>query len=209
MKVAARKLELQKMADCASLEEMSYMLFYAAGKRGVKNPLDKSKLIEIIFAELLGHDLFVNASGGKNNLDTYGADAKDKNGIKVEYKSKTLTEPQYNAWVNKKYKTTASMVYNGAFSDENIYKYKSIRHILCLHYQGTPVAAIEVNENFILSTLEYNLEERKKKLQLPGAKPKTTNASTVYIKFSANTPTEGKIIYDSNVRLPGVSQFYK
>ena len=50
-------------------------------------PFDKNKYKEIITSEKLGHNLFKRASGGKNNDETYGADANDNEGNKFEYKS--------------------------------------------------------------------------------------------------------------------------
>jgi len=166
----------------------------AAKKYNCEDPFDKCKYREIIAAEKHGHDLFEGASGGKYNDLTYGADATDPkdNGGKVEYKSAKMTKTQYEKWKKSVLKKKYTMVYNGAYDKESIARYANIRHMLNLFYKAELVATIEVPTDYILETLNKNLDydnTRRAKGDIV-----TTNCNSVGVQLVNNKPTIGEIV---------------
>tara|TARA_Y100000310_G_scaffold29267_1_gene27741 strand:+ start:705 stop:1250 length:546 start_codon:yes stop_codon:yes gene_type:complete len=167
-------------------------VFELAEVMGVSDPLDKSKYREVITAEKLGHDLFFGASGGKHNDETYGADATDSEGTKVEYKSCKVTKTHYEKFLkgelNKKY----SMVYNGAYSRENIDRYSNIRHILSLFYNEKLLMSIEVPTDHVLESLHEVLDAKNARREK--GENVTTNCNSVTVTIRDSKPTIGNIL---------------
>jgi hypothetical protein len=159
-----------------------------------EDPFDKCKYKEIIAAEKLGHDLFEGASGGKYNDDTYGADATDPkdNDGKVEYKSAKMTKTQYDKYKNGVLKKKYTMVYNGAYDKESIARYANIRHMLNLFYKAELVATVEVPTDYVLETLNKNLDYDN--TRRANGEIVTTNCNSVGVQFVDNTPTIGEVI---------------
>ena len=169
-------------------------VFELAEERGVEDPLDKSKYREIIAAETLGHNLFTGASGGKYNDATYGADATDENGTKVEYKSAKVTSTQYKKFLSGKLKKKYSMVYNGAYDHASIERYKNIRHILNLFHKEKMIMSIEVPTDYVIETLTENLEYDNRRRD--NGEVVTTNCNSVYVQIIENKPKIGAVIHD-------------
>ena len=172
-------------------------------KYGINDPLDKTKYREIIASQKFGHTLFEGASGGKNNDETYGADATDpaftfgEFGYKVEYKSRKLDSlGQYKKYCKGVLKLQRKMVYNGAYTFENINRYKDTRHILNIFYKAKMVVSVEVPTNYVIETLTKNLEYDN--VRRDNGEDVTTNCNSVIIQFIDNKPTIGTVIYDCN-----------
>lgn len=182
-------LEDNKIA--MTFEDVIDYAFKLGAEKGFKDPLDKSKYREIITAEKLEHILFEGASGGKNNDDTYGADAKDAEGNKFEYKSKKVTVGNKNKGVlNGKY----SFEYNGAYSKENIDSYSSTSHVFTIYDKVNLLIAVKVPTDYVCNTLYKVLEEKEKRRAL-GEKV-TTNFNPVSLKFNNGVPEIGEILYE-------------
>jgi hypothetical protein len=165
--------------------------FKLGAEKGFEDPLDKSKYREIITAEKLEHNLFKGASGGKNNDETYGADAKDAEGNKFEYKSAKITVGNKNKGVlNGKYK----FIYNGAYSKENIDNYSSTSHVFTIYDKVNLLIAVKVPTDYVCNTLYKVLEEKEKRRAL-GEKV-TTNLNPVFLKFNNGVPEIGEILYE-------------
>ena len=171
-------------------------------KYGVSDPLDKTKYREIIAAEKFGHTLFEGASGGKYNDETYGADATDpaftfgEFGYKVEYKSRKMDLCQYKKYCKGVLKKQFTMVYNGAYSFENINRYKDTRHILNIFYKAKMVVSVEVPTDYVIEILSKNLKADN--VRSDNGEDVTTNCNSVTIQFIDNKPTIGTVIYDCN-----------
>ena len=177
-----------------TLEYCLNKAFEICAKKGIEDPFDKCKYREIIAAEKLGMDLFVGASGGKYNDETYGADATDPNddNKKVEYKSAKMTKVQYEKYKNGVLKKKYKMVYNGAYDKSSIARYANVRQILNLFYKAELVASVEVPIDYVLKTLNENLDydnARRAKGDIV-----TTNCNSVGVQFVNNIPTIGEII---------------
>jgi len=172
----------------------------AEKKYGVSDPLDKTKYREIIASEKFEHTLFEGASGGKYNDETYGADATDpaftfgEFGYKVEYKSRKMTKTQYDKFLNGLLKKQFTMVYNGAYSFENINRYKDTRHILNVFYKAKMVVSVEVPTDYVIEILTKNLKDDN--VRRDNGEDVTTNLNSVTIQFIDNKPTIGNVIYD-------------
>lgn len=164
----------------------------AESKFGVSDPLDKCKYRELITAHTLGHDLFDGASGGKFNDATYGADATDENGTKVEYKSAKVTATQYHKFLKGTLKKKYSMVYNGAYDHESIARYRDIRHILSLFYKEKLVMLVEVPTEYVINTLTKNLEYDNSRRA--NGEIVTTNCNSVGVQIDHNMPTIGVVL---------------
>ena len=163
----------------------------AKEKYNIDNPLYKSKYREIIGAERLGHNLFKGASGGKNNDATYGADAVSS-GRKKEYKTVGLTPKQYGQWLNGECSYTPTMIYNGAYSEENINRYRDTDHIISLFYNEKNLCNVEVPIDHVTTSLFevlYKKEERRN-----GGEKVTTNCNAVKVKFINNKPQIGRVL---------------
>ena len=160
---------------------------------GIEKPLDKSKWREIITAEDLGHELFVKASGGKKNDETYGADAFNSvAGKKSEYKSATITEVQYKKFMKGTLKKQYSMLYNGAYAHEHIDRYEEIDHYLSLFYKGVLVCTVKVPVEHVLETLRHNLDYDNARREK--GETVTTNCNAVTVQFVDSIPQVGKIV---------------
>ena len=160
---------------------------------GISNPLDKSKWREVLVAYELGHELFLNASGGKNNDETYGADAYNmESGKKSEYKTATMTKEHYEKYKNGTLKKQYNMVYNGAYDHEIIDRYEEIDHYLTLFYGGENVCTVKVPVEHVIETLRRNLDA--KDARRATGKKVTTNCNSVTVPFVGSIPQVGEII---------------
>ena len=169
------------------IHEIAYKEF------GVSNPLDKSKWREMIVAEELGHKLFLNASGGKSNDETYGADARNvESGKKSEYKTATMTKAHYEKFKKGTLKKQYSLVYNGAYDHEIIDRYEEIDHYLILFYGGENVCTVKVPVEYVIETLRRNLDA--KDARRAGGETVTTNCNSVTVPFIGSIPQVGEII---------------
>lgn len=155
--------------DLATLEIALQQIDGIAAKYGYENILDKNKYREFQLSGLLGHQAFVQASGGKNNDDTYGADANDTDGNKCEYKTKTLTSREIRRFALKN-EINFLGVYNGAYTHEAISRYQDIIHYFAAYVGTQPLAVIRVPTSEVISQLTYMLENSTKK---------TTNCNSV------------------------------
>ena len=165
-------------------------VFKIADKLGYSNPFDKYKYREIQVASLLGHEVFIGASGGKQETnDKFGADAIDENGKKAEYKSKTLK--QKDLVKLQEGVLSVSGVYNGAYTDESIRAYRKIDHYYSVHYKGVVVAIAKVDTKYVCDTLQKNHEAREaanRILSAEGKKTKTTNCNSAPVVFTDGNP---------------------
>ena len=175
---------------------------------GIAKPLDKCKYREIQIAEKLGHTVFVGASGGKNNDDTYGADATDANGNKAEYKSRSVSERDMMRLTKKGYLDFGG-VYNGAYTAENIDRYRSVDHYFSVHYEnGDLIAVVKVDTDTVIDSLhawntkrEIRTDKILAEAKVNGKRPKvlTTNCNAVGVRvypFALLTGTEKyEIVY--------------
>ncbi len=161
---------------------------------GVENPFDKSKWREMITAYLLGHEVFVKASNGKNNLETYGADAKCNYGATHEYKSATMSDKHFQDYLNGKLKKQYSMVYNGAYDHEIIDKYLSVNQYLCLYHESTCAMIIKVPVEEVVKTLHANLEHKLEYAEKTNRKV-STNCNSFQVSIKNNVPSIGEVVY--------------
>ena len=167
-------------------------VFEIAETFGVDDPLDKCKYRELIAAQKLGHNLFKGASGGKYNDATYGADATDESGDKVEYKSAKVTATQYHKFLKGTLKKKYSMVYNGAYDHESIARYRNIRHVLNLFYKEKMIMSVEVPTDYVIDTLTKNLEYDN--ARRANGEIVTTNCNSVGVQIDHNVPTIGVVL---------------
>lgn len=171
-------------------------IFEIAQQRGIDNPLDKSKWREMLVSDSLGHELFTKASGGKNSEKTYGADARNKsNERKGEYKTVEMSKRQAKNFTNGGRSASFSMIYNGAYCDENIDRYVDIDHYIALFIKERLVCIVIVPTDYVIETLRNNLNKKLLAEQTDG-KRRTTNLSKVTIKFINNVPTIGQVLYN-------------
>ena len=184
-----RELTMTKETD---FEYHLKKVFELAEEMGVSDPLDKSKYREVITANKLGHNLFFGASGGKYNDDTYGADATDSEGRKVEYKSCKVSKKDYEKFLRGELKKKFSMVYNGAYSAENIERYRDTRHVLTLFYNEKLLMSIEVPIDHVINSL-YEVLERKEIRRAKGERV-TTNCNSVMVPIVESKPSIGKVL---------------
>jgi hypothetical protein len=175
-----------------SLEYHLGKVFEIAETFGVDDPLDKCKYRELISAQKLGHNLFKGASGGKYTDATYGADATDENGVKVEYKSAKVTETQYNKFLNGELKKKYKMVYNGAYDQNSIDRYRNIRHVLNLFHKEKLIMSVEVPTDYVIETLTRNLEYDNNRRA--NGEIVTTNCNSVGVQIEANLPIMGSVL---------------
>ena len=184
-----RELTMTKETD---FEYHLKKVFELAEEMGVSDPLDKSKYREVITANKLGHNLFFGAAGGKHNDATYGADATDSEGRKVEYKSCKVSKKDYEKFLRGELKKKFSMVYNGAYSAENIERYRDTRHVLTLFYNEKLLMSIEVPIDHVIDSL-YEVLERKEIRRAKGERV-TTNCNSVMVPFVESTPSIVKVL---------------
>lgn len=165
-------------------------VFQIADQLGIPNPLDKYKYREVQVASLLGHEVFIGASGGKQETNyKFGADAIDQNGNKAEYKSKTLK--QKDLVKLQEGVLSVSGVYNGAYTDESIRAYREIDHYYSVHYKGAVVAVAKIDTKYVCDTLQKNHEAREaanRILRAEGKKTKTTNCNSAPVVFTDGNP---------------------
>jgi len=170
-------------------------IYEIAQARGVENPLDKSKWREILVSDILDHELFTKASGGKSNDETYGADARGKeDGRKKEYKTAWMDESEVADFTDGDLSGSFSMVYNGAYSDETIERYKDIDHYIALFDKEKVVCIVLVPTDYVIETLRNNLNKKLLAEKTDGKK-RTTNCNSVPVKFVSNVPIIGKVVY--------------
>ena len=167
-------------------------VFELAEEKGIPDPLDKSKYRELITAEKLGHNLFSGASGGKYNDATYGADATDSEGRKVEYKSCKVSKRDYEKFLKGELKKKYSMIYNGAYSAENIERYRDTRHVLTLFHNEKLLMSIEVPIDHVIDSL-YKVLEAKEIRRSKGERV-TTNCNSVVVPIVESKPSIGKVL---------------
>jgi len=84
------------------------------------------------------------------------------------------------------------MVYNGAYSFENINRYKDTRHILNIFYKAKMVVSVEVPTNYVIETLTKNLEYDN--VRRDNGEDVTTNCNSVGVQFVENKPTMGVVL---------------
>jgi hypothetical protein len=141
------------------------------------------------------------ASAGASS-EQYGSDAKDVQTQDMhEYKSKTMTPRQERLFCNGKFSNVVKMVYNGAYKEDAIEKYKEIRHNLTLFSEetGKLIAVVEVPSKEVVDQLLPLLKRRQDRIA-KGLKP-STNGASVTIKFDKSVPTIGKIVWlDSSMK---------
>ena len=182
------KDELIKQMTFEEVIDLAFKI--AEDKWDISDPFDKNKYKEIITSEKLGHNLFKRASGGKNNDETYGADANDNEGNKFEYKSSKIKKGNKNKGVlDGKY----SFVYNGAYSKEIIGRYANTNHIFTIFDKAKLLIAVKVPTDYVLNTLYKILEDKEEKRA--SGEQVTTNLNTVSLKFNNGVPEIGEVIY--------------
>lgn len=157
---------------------------YEFGRQlGIDNILDKYKFREHQLASILKHDVFTKASGGKDNDETFGADASYKNSegktVKAEYKTSRIKGRELKSLnEGKQTNLSMSMVYNGAYTKEKIDSYKDIEHYGSIHNDEDVVAIVKIDYSYVKTRLYVGVDKMK---EIEG---KTTNCNsfTVYIK---------------------------
>ena len=179
---------------CASIQRASEVAILL----GVPNPFDKSKWREMIWAHRFNLEVFKGASGGKNNDETYGADARSTEktdimpaGLKNELKTATMTDAQRGKYKNGILKKQYTMVYNGAYNYESIERYRDTVHWLSLFNGSEMVGSVIVPTEYVLEQLTQNLDDKNKRLA--GGEKVTTNCNSVKVQFTNSMPSVGKL----------------
>ena len=84
------------------------------------------------------------------------------------------------------------MVYNGAYSAENIERYRDTRHVLTLFYNEKLLMSIEVPIDHVIDSL-YEVLERKEIRRAKGERV-TTNCNSVMVPIVESKPSIGKVL---------------
>ena len=164
----------------------------------IPNPFDKSKWREMIWAYRYKLDLFKGASGGKNNDETYGADAISTEeseiveaGLKNELKTATMTDVHREKYESGTLKKQYSMVYNGAYDYESIERYKDTIHWLSLFNGADMVGSVIVPTEYVIEQLTKNLDYDNKRRA--NGENVTTNCNSVKVQFADSVPLIGEL----------------
>ena len=189
------KMVIKDFKEWNSMDAIVSRLYELAENRGVSNPMDKYKFRELQVGDILGHDVFEGASNGGANDDTFGADAHEQDGSKAEYKSITMDDKELDKLLGNNPRGTtlkASGVYNGAYSQESIDRYRECNHYFSLHYKGDVVGIIKVDTDYVCDTLQKNNEKREEKTKLliseGVSKLPTTNCNSVKVEVIDSNP---------------------
>ena len=165
---------------------------------GIPNPFDKSKWREMIWAAKYSMNLFIGASGGKDNDETYGADALSTEktdivpaGVKNELKTATMTDVHRDKYESGILKKQYSMVYNGAYDYESIDRYKDTIHWLSLFNGAEMVGSVIVPTEYVIEQLTKNLDYDNKRRA--NGENVTTNCNSVKVQFADSVPLIGEL----------------
>ena len=165
---------------------------------GIPNPFDKSKWREMIWAYKYNLDLFTGASGGKDNDETYGADAISTEeseiveaGLKNELKTATMTDVHREKYESGTLKKQYNMVYNGAYDYESIERYKDTTHWLSLFNGADMVGSVIVPTDYVIEHLTKNLDYDNKRRA--NGENVTTNCNSVKVQFADSVPLIGEL----------------
>ena len=165
---------------------------------GIPNPFDKSKWREMIWAAYYSMNLFIGASGGKDNDETYGADALSTEetdivpaGVKNELKTATMTDVHREKYESGTLKKQYSMVYNGAYDYESIERYKDTTHWLSLFNGADMVGSVIVPTDYVIEHLTKNLDYDNKRRA--NGENVTTNCNSVKVQFADSVPLIGEL----------------
>ena len=165
---------------------------------GIPNPFDKSKWREMIWAAQYCMNLFTGASGGKDNDETYGADALSTEeteivpaNVKNELKTATMTDVHREKYESGTLKKQYSMVYNGAYDYESIDRYKNITHWLSLFNGADMVGSVIVPTDYVIEHLTKNLDYDNKRRA--NGENVTTNCNSVKVQFADSVPLIGEL----------------
>ena len=165
---------------------------------GIPNPFDKSKWREMIWAAYYSMNLFIGASGGKDNDETYGADALSTEetdivpaGVKNELKTATMTDVHREKYESGTLKKQYSMVYNGAYDYESIERYKDTTHWLSLFNGADMVGSVIVPTDYVVEQLTKNLDYDNKRRA--NGENVTTNCNSVKVQFADSVPLIGEL----------------
>jgi hypothetical protein len=165
---------------------------------GIPNPFDKSKWREMIWAAYYSMNLFIGASGGKDNDETYGADALSTEetdivpaGVKNELKTATMTDVHREKYESGTLKKQYNMVYNGAYDYESIERYKDTTHWLSLFNGADMVGSVIVPTDYVIEHLTKNLDYDNKRRA--NGENVTTNCNSVKVQFADSVPLIGEL----------------
>lgn len=184
-----------------SFEELANAIYMKGIQVDREKVTDKTGWRELIIAEKLGHTAHKKISSGGNS-DKYGSDAVDKNGKYGEYKSNAIVEKQIRNLLekikNKKGDKYVSLkvkgVYNGAYKEGAILRYRNIDHYFAVFYQEICLLIIKPKTSVVIEQLELGNAKWK-----PG---KSTNLNTVTIDLSKTDTYD--IVYDNRKYLSEV-----
>jgi hypothetical protein len=190
-----KKMVITDFKEWNSMDAIIVRAYELAKARGCSNPFDKYKFREHQVGDILGHDVFEGASNGGSNDDTFGADAHEQDGSKAEYKSITMDDKELDKLLGNNPRGTtlkASGVYNGAYSQESIDRYRECNHYFSLHSDGEVVGIVKVDTDYVCDTLQENNEKREEKTKLliseGVSKLPTTNCNSVKVEVIDSNP---------------------
>ena len=84
------------------------------------------------------------------------------------------------------------MVYNGAYDQNSIDRYRNIRHVLNLFYKEKLIMSVEVPTDYVIETLTRNLEYDNNRRA--NGEIVTTNCNSVGVQIEANLPIMGSVL---------------
>lgn len=157
--VIEKKIILMYIADGLKLQDLIQSILRIGRHLGFPNILNKYKWREVAIAENRNHTAHNKSSyGGKSTKS--GSDATDSNGKRVEYKSentdKNSDDIKIINGVLGKGKWSIRGVYNNAFQDGAIEKYKIISHEYSQFSQERLIVSIKVNNETVIGQLTEN-----------------------------------------------------
>jgi hypothetical protein len=164
-------------------EELAHAIYVKGEADGYSKITDKTGWREYVVAEKLGHIKHKKISAGVGKLE-YGSDAKDKEDMYAEYKSKAIVESNLkNLFEQTRNKKTGSLfaaleipgIYNGAYTKEAIDAYSKIDHYFGVFYKELCVLIIKVDTKYVIKTLRQGL--------LKMTEGKTKNLNTVKVNL--------------------------
>ena len=190
-----KQMVINNFKEWNSMDAIIVRAYELAEERGCSNPFDKYKFREHQVGDILGHDVFEGASNGGDCDETFGADAHEQDGSKAEYKSITMDDRELDKLLGNNPRGTtlkASGVYNGAYSQESIDRYRDCNHYFSLHYKGEVVGIVKVDTDYVCDTLQENNDKREEKtrtLMSEGvSKLPTTNCNSVKVEVIDSNP---------------------
>ena len=153
-----------------SFEELAAALYAKGLDLGMEKITDKTKWREVVMADNLDHTVHEKISAGSDS-DKYGSDAYDeKSGVFAEYKSQAINNKlARNFRQDVKNKKTGARfapasivgIYNGAFKEGAIEKYKKIDHFFGVFHNEVNIMIIKVDNEHLTTVLAENKANQK------------------------------------------------